>query len=361
MRFVGSGHPAIRATHHKTLELITADEITARATCVVGVGMEPEPLAPMAGPVRIRISVGTHRFSLNAVANSSWEPGGPAVIRRGALRLPGTFATNADAASSDLPRDLVAALAAPDALVTMDVAPIPTQRPVIVLFAADPSRQDDLRLHAEIDAATEISAQDAGAGRLVEGREPGGRGNRTLVVATRELPGSAVLGRLGGIEVDTVGLSPELAVAAACPSRAPLTIGGDLRTTPSAHRLVLSVKRADLPDLLRRAADERGVTVATVMQDHGRPLFASPDEIPDLPGAVEVACCLHPAPADDALDPLVRAAVDALLADGVPTRTAAKALAALAGWDRRRAYDAVLTWPGALRAIPPRAIPPRAP
>jgi hypothetical protein len=38
-------------------------------------------------------------------------------------------------------------------------------------------------------------------------------------------------------------------------------------------------------------------------------------------------------------------AVDGLVANGVPTRAAAAALATLTGWDRRRAYDAVLNWP----------------
>lgn len=346
MRFVGRGHPAIRATHHKTVELIAADEITDRATCVAGVGMEPAPPAPMAGPVRIRITVADQRFSFDAVANPSWEPGGAAVIRRGPLRLPGTLATDATAASSDLPRELVAALSSPDALVTVDVVPTSAQRPVIVLFAADPSRRDDPRLRAEIEAATEVIAEDAAARRLVAGLEPAGRAERTLVVATRELPGGAVAGRLSDTEIDTVGLSSVLAVAAACPSRNPLTIGGDLRTTPSAHRLVLSLRRADLPDLMRRAANERGVAAATVMQDHGRPLPATVDEIPDLPGAEEVACCLHPASATETLDPGVRAAVDALLADEVPTKTVSRALAALTGWERRRAYDAVLNWPG---------------
>ena len=45
------------------------------------------------------------------------------------------------------------------------------------------------------------------------------------------------------------------------------------------------------------------------------------------------------------LDADVRAAVDGLLADGVATRTAARALSALSGWDRRRSYDAILSWP----------------
>jgi hypothetical protein len=61
-----------------------------------------------------------------------------------------------------------------------------------------------------------------------------------------------------------------------------------------------------------------------------------------------VHLCFDAAPAETAaLNPRLQAAIADLLSDGVPTKTAAKALASLAGWERRRAYDAVLNWPRA--------------
>lgn len=350
MRFTGRGHGAVRATHAKTLELVPGDALTERGTCIVAVGAEAEPARPLAGPVRIRIATDGHRFSLDALANPSWTPGDAVVIRRGPLRLPGTFATDASAAAADLPRELVAALQDPDALVTVDVVPAPTQ-PVIVLFAADSAASTPpAALAAELDRADEVIVEDSAARRLAgtaHGEMPGEPGGRTLVVATAELPGRTCPQLLATADLDTVGLPPLLAVAAACPSRAPLTFAepAALRAVPAAHRLVLSVRRADLPDLLQRAAAERGSGEAIVMQEHGRPLWARPGAVPDLAGADTVACCLVPVAAGDAVDPAARAAVTALLADGVPTKTAAKALAALTGWERRRAYDEILRWP----------------
>lgn len=351
MRFVGRGHPAIRATHHKTLELSSDPQLTERATCVIAVAAEPEPPAPLAGPVRIRIAAGSERFTLAALANSSWDPRGPAVIRRSPLRLPGTFATDASAVSSELPRPLVRALQDPDSLVTVDVLAIPAREPTVVLFAADPFRGPDERLRAELERADTVIAEDADARRLVGSarsaismQAPG----RTLVVSTRELPGRTCADRLAGAALETVGLPAPLAVAAACPSRSPLTLGSDLdllRTTPAAHRLVLPVEPDRLAALLERAGAHRGTQRATVMQEFGRPQPASAGDLPELAGRDLVYCCLHPVPVEEAVDPAARAAIGALLADGVPTKTVAKALAALTRWERRRAYDAIVNWP----------------
>lgn len=350
MRFVGRGHAAIRATHHKTLELTADPELTERGTCIVTVGAEPEPATPMAGPIRVRISAGAERFGFVALANSSWEPGGPVVIRRSGLRRPGTFATDATAASSDLPRPLVAALQSPDTLVTVDVAPIPPTQPTIVLLAADATRGPDDRLRAELASADAVIAEDAAAARLTGAATSRPDALRTLVVATQDLPGRTVLDRLAAHLVDTAGLPAALAVAAACPSRAPLVLALDadprvvLRATPSTHRVVIAVEHDRLPALLELAARERGSGGATIAQEFMRPVSAAPDALPELPSRAPVYCCLHPVAADGAIEPAARAAIDALLADGVPTRTAAKALAALTGLDRRRAYDTIVHW-----------------
>jgi len=356
VQLAGRGHDAIRATHTKTIEITADESITERATCVIAVAAHPIPPAPLAGPVRVTITAGDEAFGLDAVANPSWDPRGPAVLRRSPLRLPGTLATHASAAAADLPRALVAALRDPHVRVEVRVDRAAAQ-PCIVLFAADPALAEDPRLAAELDAADAVVAEDAGARRLLHGSTRGRSAprGRLLAVATTDLPGASV--SLGGAAVETVGLPARLAVAAACPSRAPLVLGPDdadpralLRSTPSTHRLVLTVERARLADLLALAARERGTGLATVAQEYLSPVPAAPDALPVLPSNDVVYCCLHPAAGSDALDPAVRAAIIALLTDDVATKTAAHALAALTGWQRRRAYDAVLALAAALRS-----------
>lgn len=352
MRLVGSGHPAIRATHAKTLEFTRDTDITERATCVVGVGLQPVPHA-LAGPIRLTLRAGDEEFSFEARTSSSWDPTGTAVIRRSAARLPGTFATHSSAAAADLPRTLVAALKRHDAVVELDVKPI-SGPPCAVLFAIHANEQD-ARLRAELAAADLVVAEDEGAARLVGTRVTSGPvavDGRVLVVATRELPGQTVVGALDVVEVETVGLPPALAAAAASPSRAPVLIapgGADprraMRDAPANVRLVVAAPADETAALLALNAQLRGRDGAVVVQENTLPLRVRAAE-PFEPATNDtIYICFDAAAAETAIDPRVRAAISELLADGVATKTAAKALAALTGWDRRRAYDAVLRWP----------------
>jgi hypothetical protein len=353
VRLVGHGHAAVRATHTKTLELTPDTDITERATCIVAVGIDQAPGA-LAGPVRITIRAGDQAFTFEARANSSWEPGGTAVIRRGPLRLPGTFATHASAAASDLPRSLVEALRHPDNAVEVTVEPI-RGRPCAVLFALDPSSPNDPRLGPELAAADLVVAEDEVAARLIGQRVAHGSvevDGRVLVVATRELPGQTVVSALGSVDVETVGLAPPLAAAAASPSRAPLLIAPDgtdprelLRDAPAGVRLVFETPAEEVLAVVRLAAESRGATGAVLVQENAPPVRYVAGAPIELPSHSPVHICFDAAPESTALDPRIRTAIDGLVADGVPTKTAAKALAALTGWDRRRAYDTVLNWP----------------
>jgi hypothetical protein len=362
VRFVGHGHERIRATHTKTLEFSHDQEITERATCVVAVGARGDRPAAMAGRVRITISAGREQFTLHALANSSWDPTGSAVIRRSGLRLPGTFATDADQAAADLPRELIDAMQLWDQAIEVTVDPLPAERDTIVLFAADPSLPADPRLRAEEDAADEVIAEDAAARRLISHPNrskqwsraaPLTGPRRTLVVATSELPGASVLGRLGAAAVEVVGLPGWLSVIAASPSAGPIVIVPDeadprdlLRRTPIDHRLVITTTTDRLPTLIEFAAGNRGSLGATIVVPHGQPVRIGRGAPPELPGKSPVDVCFDSmsgsAAGGEQLDPPVRAAIEALLTDGTPTKTAANALAALTGWPRRRAYDAVL-------------------
>jgi hypothetical protein len=353
VRLAGHGHPAIRATHHKTLELTRDPEISERATCVVAVGVDDEPAA-LAGDVAVTIRAGAQSFRLTARANSSWDPTGSAILRRSPLRTPATFATHASAAANDLPRAFVEALRDPQAVVEVHVEPV-RGRACAVLFALDPDRRNDPRLRAELAAADLVVAEDEPAARLLGERVAHGPvevAGRVLVLAVRELPGRTVAGALGAVDVETVGLPPSLSAAAASPSRAALLVAGPgtdpgalLKGAPADVRLVLAVDADEVVPTLRRAAELRGTHRAVLVQGGSPPVRVSADAPVELWSSEPVHLCLAPAPESTALDPGVRLAIDGLLADGVPTKAAARALAALTGWDRRRAYDAVLAWP----------------
>jgi hypothetical protein len=350
VRFVGRGHAAIRATHTKTIELTTDADITERATCVIAVGVEGPPHA-LAGPVRVTIGAGRRSYAFLARANSSWEPGGPAVIRRSPLQLPGTFATRAEAVAGDLPRMLAEALRDPRAVVTVDVEPVPGP-PCAVLFALDPGGRTDPRLAAELAAADLVVAEDAEAARRCGERVAHGPvavEGRVLVLAVTDLPGATVAAALRAVEIETVGLPPALAAAAASPARGPVLLvppGADardlLRRAPAGTRLVVALPADRVPALLELAHDLRGVDSAVLVHASTPPRRVTADDHPAGHDLVHV--CLGAAEGGTALDPAVRTAIDGLLADGVATKTAARALAALTGWERRRAYDAVLAW-----------------
>jgi hypothetical protein len=131
------GHPAIRATHAKTLELTPATELGAGGTCIVGVGMVVHG-SPLAGWVRAELTVGGERIEFDALANPGWDETGPAVIRRSDVRKPDTIATHATLASADLPRSLVAALASPAADVGLVLRAVSPQPPRVVIVAEGP-------------------------------------------------------------------------------------------------------------------------------------------------------------------------------------------------------------------------------
>jgi hypothetical protein len=115
-----------------------------------------------------------------------------------------------------------------------------------------------------------------------------------------------------------------------------------LRRTPAAARLVITTRAESVPGLLQLAAETHGTSSAVVVAEYAPPQRVDAGSEPLGKGPVHV--CLDAAVDGVALDPTVRAGVDSLLTDGAPTKTVANALAILTGWDRRRAYEAVLDW-----------------
>ncbi len=368
------GHPAIRATHTKTLEFTAAADISERATCVAGVGVRyGTPARPvLAGPVLLRMRAGTREFTARALANPRWRPGEGLIVRRSGNRLPDTVATDADLSAADLPRDALALLRDPAQEIEVTVERTDGGHPALILVALADDRERIARARAESTAADLIIAEDPTARALLAGdglpavgpREAGdaaaeviGSGGRALVAACESLPGRTVLSWLeqpGDLVIEVAGLSPALAAAAGSPSRDPvLLLDGAMprerrsviRDAPPATRLVFRAHPPDLPALCRVAAPMRPVGLVTVVSEDParaeRVWRLPPDQIPAaLPSRDSIMCCLDGAPSQAGPgDDQLRRFAAALARQGVPTRVLASALAGTPGWSRNRAYE----------------------
>jgi hypothetical protein len=368
------GHAAIRATHANTLEFTPDADITARATCVLGVGATVVGPAPgIAGPVRITITAAGRSVRVAAIANSAWQPGTNAVVRRGGDRLANTLATDADLGSADLPREFAAVLA--DDTVTIDVLvePVDEDRPTLVLYRAGDGA--DRRLAVEIAAADAVVAHDplsakaiaanggttANTARATEAITDGGR---LLAVSTSDGYGSVVAQLLAAPErpaVEVLGVPPELAVAAVSPTSAPTLVATEAKRSDLARlfpvarhtNLVLLAKAADLPKILDDAGQAMGTRTAALARAGGASSAERPwwgelgDAVRHLESAspnVEFLCCVNAVeqPGETTPDLDHARLIDALLAESVSPKTLATALAAQPGWSRRLAYDFVL-------------------
>jgi hypothetical protein len=154
--------------------------------------------------------------------------------------------------------------------------------------------------------------------------------------------------------VETIGLPAQVAAAAASPSRAPLTIATGrptqaLRSAPATHRLLLRCAAADARTLVELAGQLRPNSIVVLTQQFVPPIRVIAGQLPALPTEDVTYCCFAPSPGlSDDVDPTLLAVIRGLLDDGVATRAAARALAELAGINRRDAYERVLK----MNAIP---------
>jgi hypothetical protein len=113
VRGSAAGHPDIRATHAKTLELVREDEIGARATCVVGVAarLDEQALLGLRGRVEVIVECGGFAGSVRGRVNPAWRVGDPLVVRRAPFATRDALVIDADGGASGLERGLVACLA----------------------------------------------------------------------------------------------------------------------------------------------------------------------------------------------------------------------------------------------------------
>ena len=368
-----TGHPALRATHVKTLEFTPDRDVTERATCVIGVAGRVVGTA-VAGPVPDPHQGRTPWRRWTPWRTRDWA-GGTAVVRRGTDRRPDTLATEASAGAAQLPPELRARVADPATRITVQLERLarrPDGRAALVLAWAAPGTPPSPRMVAELAAAEALVAEDADAGRLLSGQIAAGQQRlsgsdavagllagqlaRVLVVATAGLPGASATAALqlpDRIAVEVAGLPAEVAVAAASPVRGPVQLAGAvararidavLRSAPPETTLVVTVAAGDLPGLLQRAAQRRGTATAAVLDpaSGGLVRWGPVERLRAERTSGDLAVALDGVPGDAELGEELTALLRALLADGVSARSAALALAKVPGWSRRRAYDAVL-------------------
>ncbi|MCH9651035.1 MAG: DUF371 domain-containing protein [Deltaproteobacteria bacterium] len=127
VRFRCRGHRNLRATHSKTLEFTHETEIGPRATCVVGVGADYDPLtvAKLRGPLEVSLRLAPPLESLEesfqAVANPLMKTSSSLVFRRSQDLLGNTFATETTLGAADLDRRLITALGRSETILEVEI------------------------------------------------------------------------------------------------------------------------------------------------------------------------------------------------------------------------------------------------
>ena len=341
-RFTAHGHSALRARHAKTLEFTAETQVTARATCILGVGAVL-PATAVAGPIRLTLLIGSDEISLEAMGNSSWQSSSSAVVRRSAVRRPDTYATDATLAAADLPRPFAALLADPAAAVEVVVARLESE-PWLVRFRLSPTNHSRLRVEAA--AADQVIAEDVESRAVLAelGIAPGGSDSgRTLVVAAGPLVAE------GARADEVIGYPAELAVVAASGFAGPVVLAGD---GSPAEIALLAAGNPTAAVVFRAAVGLAAKAIGQLNRPGSEVVWVTtsdperPGSGADLPERGEVIVFVGPPAGATAGAPVDPAAfVRELLAQDVTPRTVALALASLPGWSRRSAYDFVLSLP----------------
>ncbi|MCI0687139.1 MAG: DUF371 domain-containing protein [Sporichthyaceae bacterium] len=368
------GHPLIRASHDKTLELTTEQVMTARATCVVGVRAELDlvALALLRGRVRLTLSAAGHQVTGTATINPEQAIAGRVVLRRSDQTDPDTLAVRSSLTARELSPELIAALAGGDSTVTLTVEEVVPRQALVLLGPPRPGEATGRRslLWRAADAAVDLAGET----------EPGRAAQRAAGLEVVRA-GGTVAANVGSPETAAPAAAVEwLSAAAAAGARfAPVSGGTDpllalvAAGLPSAPALWLgrldrrAVRQPETAALLRNLAVPAVLTVpvaqpepvldAIAATSPGRRI-AAPDGELDLGLGLTWTTVEHAAtmikqcPDMDA--PLILAAVPgadatqltvlvrALAEAGIPARTLADALRP-AGVTRRWIYDTLAT------------------
>ena len=338
---VARGHPALRTSHAKTLELIRAGEVTERASCVIGVGAayDLDAAAALCGPVRVELRAGDlEPVVVRARVAPQPSVGDGLVLRRSDCPGGRTFAHSATAGASELPRDLRAAVADPATTIVATVTPEDGVGAVVVTPGPSlPASPDPSELLAIL-------------------REPG---RATLAVPVLD-PGAVAAATLVRVAVDAGAEIAVVAGTAAHPLRALAASGiaGEQATfvaAPSgrreAERLAGMIAGSPVTtvagpapgeDLLRVAEALPADRTASLLLDPGgdceRFVHDTAERCAERLATARSEAILVAAPGRAGLSAELESLVRTL---DVPPSDLAKALAAALGVKRNEAYDHV--------------------
>jgi hypothetical protein len=339
----GSGHPSIRATHVKTLEISRELHATERGTCIVAVGAEfdAEALGLLRGMVKVTMRAAGFEVSGEAVINPDHRVGDRLVIRRSRFMNDDTLAVGATLTANALNAELVSALQDPATEVTVTIEEEGPLAPLVLIGEPRDGRRKLLWEHADhtVDLA---SVRD-----LPE--RPHGTIAATLSQPLDALLGTAVQWLTGMAEsgariaiTEPGHQALESLFAAGFPAEPALRLG---RARPGLEQvlqaatvptvLTITSAEASLLDRLERAiaVPDGALEVGTAMTwvDPGKVETA----LRDCPGT-DVTVVVPPRVGGELIDLAVT--VRALVGAGVAPRTISEALRPL-GVTRRKIYD----------------------
>jgi 16S rRNA (cytidine1402-2'-O)-methyltransferase len=160
------GHPRITGHHTKTIEFTRDAEVTARATCVIGVRSDHDDreLLRLRGDVEVAVKCGGASDTFVSSISPFFIGDDSLVFRRGPELRGRTFGFDATKTAAELDRDLVRAAAHPDAVVTVHVRELGKgeRRGALFVVSVPIGNDDDLspRARRVLEAADVVLAED---------------------------------------------------------------------------------------------------------------------------------------------------------------------------------------------------------
>ena len=364
LTLTASGHPNIKASHAKTLELLPEAQVSPRGTCVLGVALQGdlEALARLRGDVEIVMTCLGRQEKVLATLSPSWLPCEALVLRRRAAPLARrTLGFAADKGAADLDRRFAAALSEASARIELQIWPRAGAAAPGALFLAQPEGREDARWLAArqladlrlTDDLTGLESEIAAGGRVLlvssdpscwaeaVGRGRAAGGQATLVGGWSAAAGARALSGFAARVCSQIVDWPN-----GKPARRDLLA----RLADSGAALLLPVPVGQGEGLLTLAAKTLGPRAAALVVAPNAPL----EEV--HVGALSDLAALHlprertwlavegaaPAASSAALDPKLQALSQRLQAAGVATKTLATALAETADVSKRDAFNALV-------------------
>ncbi|MGP1255937.1 MAG: DUF371 domain-containing protein [Kiloniellales bacterium] len=364
LTLTASGHPNIKASHAKTLELLPEAEVSPRGTCVLGVGLQGdlEALARLRGDIEIVMTCGGRQEQVRATLSPTWLHCEPLILRRRQTPLARrTLGFAADKGAADLDRGFVAALAEVSARVELQVCELGGAIPPGALFLGQPEGREDARLQTAqrladlrlTDDLAGLESEIAAGGRvLLLDSDPSCQAE--AVRRARAAGGQATL--VGGWSAAAGARALSGFAARVCsqitdwPNGKPARRDLLARLADSGAALLLPVPAGQGEGLLTLAARTLGERLSVLVVAPNGPM----EEV--QAGALSELAALRlprdetwlvvagaePAASSEALDPKLQALAQRLQAAGVTTKTLAAALAETADISKRDAFNALV-------------------